>query len=386
MPATNQQLQDVFAPELWALEAVTQLYKKSLVLGLINRDFDNEVASKGDVVNTRMPGKMTAQDHVNNSFTSQNPDVDNIQVALDKWVETPAIKLDDRVRSMSFANIAQMYIEPAVQAIVERMETDVFSEYVNFYNYVGAAGTPLSGVGPLATNIVQKFNDELIPQADRRLFLNTTAANAWKQAFYNLYAGQNTVTFQNGVLHPTAFGMGNYESVYMGGSHTISTGWGTPLVNGAQNPSTGGLNTQTLVIDGLGSGTLKKGDIFTLNHGGNIGVKSYVLRADATITTNAATIQIAPVLAAAVTDNQALTVVASHKLNLAMHKDAITLVSRPLEVPAQNNARISVQSFEGVGLRYTDWYDPKDRATYFQFDVLYGIKTLDARKGFRVIE
>lgn len=384
--ATDQQLLDIFSPKFWSALTLAQMFKTSQMIPLVNTDFSNEVATRGDTVNTRMPGKLTAVDHQSGVFNSANPDADNVQIKLDKWKETPAIKIDDKVASMSIKDLTEMFIQPAAEAIVEVVETDLVALYKDAYTYIGTAGTPPASVAALGTNITQRFDDSLISKQNRRVMFNSLAANNFRQNFWQVNQTGQTDVLVRGML-PTLFGHDNYDSQYMP-KHTTSPAWvgGTGAqVNANTSPSTGGLNSQTLAIKGLGTGQLNRGDIFTLDHGNGL-VQSYTILEDATITANVATAKIAPVLAASVTANQVLTVVAAHAVNLAFHRDAITLASRPLAMPKVNGgAQIAVSNYGGLGIRSTIWYEPKDRATYAQMDILYGVKTLDARKMFRIL-
>lgn len=385
---TDQQLLDIYSPEFWANETLAQLYKSSQMINLVNRDFSAQVAVQGELVNTRIPGKVTASDHQSGVFNSANPDADNVQVKLDKWKETPAISIDDKVASMSLLDLTQLYIQPMAESIVEAVETDLIAEYKNFYAYTGVAGTTPNSVALLGTNPAQMFDDLLIPKSQRRIVWSSAAANQYRQQFWQAQQVGNTNTLITGALGPL-FGQDNFDSQYSP-THATAAGWtgGTGAqVNANTNPSATGLNSQTLAIKGLNTGTLNKGDIFTIDHGGAIGVKSYTLLADATITTNVATCSIAPILAAAVTTNQAITVIATHRVNLGFHRDAVTLASRPLALPRPGIAtgQIAVANYNGLGIRSQIWYDNKDKKTYAQMDILYGIKTLDARRGFRIL-
>ena len=70
---------------------------------------------------------------------------------------------------------------------------------------------------------------------------------------------------------------------------------------------------------------------------------------------------------------------------VAFAQNAISLVTRPLVVPAQAvPGTISVVQYKGIGLRVTSWYEPKDTASYLKADVLYGVKKLTER-GFLIL-
>lgn len=382
-------LQGVFSPEFWALSTLEQLFKRSQLINLVNRDFENTIANRGDIVNTRMPGKIVARDRDGN-FVSAVPKAENVPVVLDRWVECEAIKIDDKVQSVSMLDLVRLYINPAAEAIIEAVEGAIVDLYKDLNETIGVAGTTPATVSALGTEIGKKFDDSLIPKMNRRTALNSAATAKLQELFWKVNeTGQSTVLREGmnvmGYLG-NFFGGGDYYSSQYIKIHTIG-GWGaTPLVNGNQNPVADPTTTvQTLALKTLGAGQINKGDVFTLNHGGAIGVKSYVVLADQAIAANTAIVNIAPALAAAVVDGQAVTVVANHVANLGFHRDAFALVSRPLIMPVGSGANVSVMNYNGIGLRATIWYEPKDRCHYVQLDILFGVKTLDRRKGFRIL-
>lgn len=66
--------------------------------------------------------------------------------------------------------------------------------------------------------------------------------------------------------------------------------------------------------------------------------------------------------------------------NLAFHRNAFALVTRPLSsaVPANTiNVNMAAISYNGVGLRVVMGYDINKLATQVTIDILYGVKTLD---------
>ena len=66
--------------------------------------------------------------------------------------------------------------------------------------------------------------------------------------------------------------------------------------------------------------------------------------------------------------------------NLAFHRDAIALVSRPLaSVDSSMGARSAVANFDGLSMRVTMQYDSKSQGTRVTFDLLCGVAILDER-------
>jgi|SRR5581483_4148247 len=130
---------------------------------------------------------------------------------------------------------------------------------------------------------------------------------------------------------------------------TTAASWGTPLVNNASGYAIG---STSIAVDGLGTGTIKQGSIFVL--GGN----NYSVAADATITTNAATLTITPPLKTAVADNDPLTVTgfthsAAGSVGFAYDPDAFLMVVRP-----------QADFIEGSGVRSYQFSDPESGLSF----------------------
>ena len=80
---------DAFVPEIWANESVLILLENMVASSLIHRDFENELARFGDIVNTRKPAEFTAKrKDVNDNVTIQDASATNIQVPLNQHLHT----------------------------------------------------------------------------------------------------------------------------------------------------------------------------------------------------------------------------------------------------------------------------------------------------------
>lgn len=377
-------LVDVLTPQYWSSLTLAQLFKRSTMLQLVNRDYDSTIAERGDTINLKRPGLASMQD-AGGVFNSVEMPAEKVSVVLDKWRETVPWSIDDKTISLaqnSPEELIRIAIIPQAEAIVAELEAAITARYVDFYTAIGAPGTTPADVAALVSSPRKRFDDSNIPSAGRRVVLNTAASAKYIEQFWKANETGSTDTQIEGALGRKG-GADYYDSTYLG-THTQG-GWSTaPLVNNGPGYAAG---VKQMNVDALGSGTLNLGDIFRINHGGAIGVREYVLTISSTITTNAATINFEPGLAASVADNAAITVVASHAINLGLHRDAITLVSRPLAQPIIESAKgnVSVQEYMGIGIRTTIWNEPKDSKTYVKSDLLYGVKTLDARMGFRIM-
>ena len=132
---------DAFIPELWANESVQILVENMVVANLVHRDFSNEVAKFGDLVNTRKPAEFTAKRKTNaDSVTVQDATATNIQVPLDQHFHT-SFMIKDGEESKSFKQLSDEYLKPAVLSIARAVDQVLLGEAHAFYaNAEGIAG------------------------------------------------------------------------------------------------------------------------------------------------------------------------------------------------------------------------------------------------------
>lgn len=72
------------------------------------------------------------------------------------------------------------------------------------------------------------------------------------------------------------------------------------------------------------------------------------------------------------------------EVNLAFHRDAISLVTRPLALPrGANSARII--DYNGLGLRIVTGYDQKYKIDTVSIDTLYGVKVINPERGVKIM-
>lgn len=107
---------DALIPELWAMESVAILEENMTIGNLIHRDFSDEIAKYGDVVNTRKPTEMTAKrKSVNDDVTIQDAVSTNIPVTLNQLVHTSFL-IRDGEQSKAFKDLVAIYLQPAMLA------------------------------------------------------------------------------------------------------------------------------------------------------------------------------------------------------------------------------------------------------------------------------
>lgn len=107
----------------------------NLVMGnLVNRSFESVLAQAGDTVNVPIPPVMTAKNIAEaGSVTNQNPSLGNAQVVLNTHAEA-TFQIPDVTKVLAVPDLLRLYMEPAVIAIAEKIETDLLNLYPLFTN------------------------------------------------------------------------------------------------------------------------------------------------------------------------------------------------------------------------------------------------------------
>jgi len=157
---------DALIPEVWAQEALMVLEANAVAAGLVYRDFEDEIAQFGDVVNAHRPRKFsTYRKGYDDDVVTQAAVADNIPVPLNQHLYTSFI-IKDGEESKSFKSLRDMYLVPALEAINQAMDVMVLGQVYNFLgNSVGKLGTALDE--DIVVDVETKFNTLHVPPGAR---------------------------------------------------------------------------------------------------------------------------------------------------------------------------------------------------------------------------
>lgn len=368
----------LLTPSIIAREALMTLYAKTVMLPLVHRDFSNDFAKVGDTVTIRKPASFTAQEFTS-AITVQDATESSTAVVLNKHVDV-SFAVTAKDMALKITDFRAQLLDPAMEAIAQKVDKYLLGLYVDTYNYVGTAGTAPSGVADF-TGCGRVLNINNVPLSERTMAIDPYAADKFSQiaAFYEAdKVGDNgTALREASIGRKLGFDtvLANNIAAHSNGTvaHT-----GTFAVNGAV-----AAGATTMAVDATTlTGTWKAGSIFTI--GGN----PYVVTADVTAAANAmAAVSFFPAApAGGFADNDAITRIAGHTPNLAFHRTAFAFVTRPLELPmgvAPNQAEIV--NYGGLGLRVVSQYDISAKKDTISVDLLCGVKTLDPARAVRLL-
>ncbi len=158
---------DAFIPEIWAQEGLAILEENMVAANLVHRDFENEIARFGDVVNTRRPGTFKIKRKVDGGMLIQQDAVATpVRVPLDQWIYN-SFTINDGEGSKSFQELVTIYLRPAMQSIARGVDRAVLGRVHEFL------GTPTQRVGRLGALSAANSTDAVL---DARQVLNVNKA------------------------------------------------------------------------------------------------------------------------------------------------------------------------------------------------------------------
>ncbi len=132
--------------KLVAADALPALVGNLVMGNLVNRDYEPVLAHSGDTVNVPIPPVLVANNIAEGgTVITQNPSMNNASIVLSTHAEA-SFQIPDVTKALAFPELLKAYMQPAVIAIAERVESDLLSLYGSFTNNapVGTAGTPVT--------------------------------------------------------------------------------------------------------------------------------------------------------------------------------------------------------------------------------------------------
>jgi hypothetical protein len=276
---------------LVAARALGYLKATTVAARLVNRDYENEVATHGKTVDIPIRGALTVNDKAENTaVTLQNPSTTKVSVTLDKHKEVSFL-LEDVGRILARPALLQGYMDDGMAKLAEQLDADILALASSF---TGAQLVDATSTFDDSTFIAvrTKMNKAKVPTSGRWAILSPDAEAAFLQ-FSEVKSRDYT-----------------------------------------------GDQAEQAVRQGF-AGQYR---------GFNVVMSQQV-----------------PVLAGTPNKDR----------NLFLHRDAITLVTRPLPVaPDGLGVTQRVMSEDGVGIRITMSYSPDHLGYQVTLDMLYGVAKL----------
>ena len=154
--------------KLVAADALPALVGNLVMGNLVNRDYEPTLAQAGDTVNVPISPQLVANNIAEgNAVQLQNPSLGNAQIVLNTHAEA-TFQIPDVTKVLAVPDLLRVYMQPAVVAIAEKIESDLLNLYAGF-----SANAPLGTAGTAIT-------EAILDQAETELFQAKVPASAPK--------------------------------------------------------------------------------------------------------------------------------------------------------------------------------------------------------------
>src|SRR5579871_3874846 len=182
MPAITSSNVATAIVKLVAADALPALVGNLILGNLVNRDYEPTLAQAGDTVNVPIPPTLIANNIAEGgSVNPQNPNIGNAQIVLNNHVEA-TFQIPDVTKVLTVPDLLKVYLQPAVVAIAENIETSLLNLYGGFTanTPVGTAGTPIVE-GTVDSAETALFLAKIPPTEQKYIVVDAATYSTWRQ-------------------------------------------------------------------------------------------------------------------------------------------------------------------------------------------------------------
>jgi hypothetical protein len=154
--------------KLVAVDALPALMGNLVMGNLVNRDYEPALAQTGDTINVPIPPTLVANNIAEGGTVQpQNPNLGNAQIVLNTHAEA-TFQIPDVTKVLAVPDLLQLYMQPAVIALAQRIESDLLNLAPQFTanSPVGTGGTALT--------------EDAVDAAESEMFLAKVPSSATK--------------------------------------------------------------------------------------------------------------------------------------------------------------------------------------------------------------
>lgn len=368
----------LITPDLVARDASIELNDRLTVGNLVTREKEGmfTAAKIGDEVTVTVPPAVTEASEFTGATVAEDVVETDVKLKLEKHFYKRR-DLTSKEKTLELSDFTRLVTAPAIMGIQESIDKYFTAQMQVFRAYLtGTVTNRPSDMADIA-GATKQLNDNKIVRAGRVALIDSTVEESFSQLsqFQSRdYGDDANAGLREGVLG-RRYGFNFQTDVNLGAfSRSAAAGdlTGTVLTNG-----TPAIGATEINIDGItnATGTIYAGTVFTL--AGD--TTRYVVRKDAAIASNAATLNIYPALVAAPGDGAAVTFEAAGYSNLVFHPYAVAgAIVAPTPLAGGNS---SVRSFGGVSLRVSMDSSIISLADSIVYDVYVGCRVIQPNGG-----
>ena len=400
--------------DIIASEAVGILENNIVMGDLVYRGYEEDFTKSvngytvGESISIRRPNDFTVRDGAVAAVQDVTEGKFSLSVDKQKGVD---FKFSSADLTLHIKNLSERVIKPAMVQLANQVDRDLMALYKDVWNWVGTPGQAVNSFADFA-KAPERLDLGAVPQEDRSAVMSPT--DQWAML------GSQTALYMQDVAKDAyrrgKLGMiGNIDTYSSQNVQTFTAGTRdntTPLVKGTQSTTwaaTKDTGTMSLSTDGWdASVTIKQGDVFTIDLVFAVNpvtkatlphLQQFVVMADVTAngtTTTDSPLVISPPIitsgafqnvSAAALDNATITIMGTastgYSQNIVFHKNAFALVMVPMVKPP-GAAEVARKTMNGYSVRVIPVYDGINDHSMWRLDILYGVKTVDARLATRL--
>ncbi|MCX6618767.1 MAG: hypothetical protein NTZ98_22055 [Acidobacteria bacterium] len=168
--------------KLVAADALPALVGNLVMGNLVNRNYEPVLAQAGDTINIPISPALEAHNIAEDgTVTPQNPDLANAQIVLNTHIEA-TFQVPDVTKVLAVPDLLRIYMQPAVVALAEKIETDLLGKYAGFTANM-PVGTPATAITePVIDAAESALFKAKVPSAARKfLVVDPDAYSAIRQ-------------------------------------------------------------------------------------------------------------------------------------------------------------------------------------------------------------
>lgn len=402
--------------DIIAKEAVMILDNELVMAKNVFRGYEEDFNKKvngyevGSTISIRKPTDFTVRDGAVMATQDVTEGKTSITVDKRKGID---FKFTSQELTMSIKDLSERVIKPAMVQLANQVDTDLMALYKDIPSWLGTPTPPINSYADFA-KAPERMDEYANPQDGRvavlspadhwgllgsqtALYMQDVAKGAYRKGALGMIGGVDTYMSQNVPTHT------------VGAAATASAKADAPAGNGVLSTTyeaTKDTGYMYLSTDGWDASTLKAGDVLELSDVYAVNPvtkatlsfkKQFVVLEDTVTASGDTAIKIAPPIiptgafknvSNAPTDGTtSITKIGTggtgYRQNLVFHKNAFALVSVPLVSPP-GAVDVGRRSYKGTSVRVIPVYDGINDHSAWRLDILYGVKTVDARLAHRL--
>lgn len=208
----------LLTPSIIARAALATLYENTVAAQLVHRDYSAEfVAKVGDTVTIRKPAVFEAEEYSEvDGINIQDGTESGIPVVLNHWADV-SFAVTSKDLALKLEDFRAQLLDPAMEAISQKIDRDVLSFRDDITAEVGGSGTLWSEPESLV-DAGTELDVNSVPAADRRVIVGPRTRGQWLKNDLLKTANQSgsTAALRQGSIGDNLFGFAAYMSQNIG--------------------------------------------------------------------------------------------------------------------------------------------------------------------------